>query len=142
MILPEAMLPMCLVSHRVREPGTIDLPFFGHTKRANLKASQFLAQHPLVACRDSWIPSPGQATEPTEPVARSSSRMARLLALPLTAWAGQAAEETLRILVAPSHPPSLLAFSLPELADFKLFGKTILVVNKEFKLFLASQLGK
>ena len=32
--------------------------------------------------------------------------------------------------------------SLPELVDFKLFGKTILVVNQEFKLFLASQLGK
>ena len=32
--------------------------------------------------------------------------------------------------------------SLPELVDFKLFGKTILVVNKKFKLFLASQLGK
>ena len=31
--------------------------------------------------------------------------------------------------------------SLPELMDFKLFGKTILVVNKKFKLFLASQLG-
>ena len=32
--------------------------------------------------------------------------------------------------------------SLPELVDFKLFGKTILVVYKKFKLFLASQLGK
>ena len=32
--------------------------------------------------------------------------------------------------------------SLPELMDFKLFGKTILVVNKKFRLFLASQLGK
>ena len=31
--------------------------------------------------------------------------------------------------------------SLSELVDFKLFGKTILVVNKKFKLFLASQLG-
>ena len=35
-------------------------------------------------------------------------------------------------------PPQL---SLPELVDFKLFGQTILVVNKQFKLFLASQLG-
>ena len=33
-------------------------------------------------------------------------------------------------------------YSLPELVDFKLFGKTILVVNTKFKLFLASQLGK
>ena len=32
--------------------------------------------------------------------------------------------------------------SLPELVDFKLFGKTILVVNEKFKPFLASQLGK
>ena len=32
--------------------------------------------------------------------------------------------------------------SLPELMDFKLFGKTILVVNKKFRLFLASQPGK
>ena len=32
--------------------------------------------------------------------------------------------------------------SLPELMDFKLFGKTIFVVNKKFRLFLASQLGK
>ena len=32
--------------------------------------------------------------------------------------------------------------SLPELVDFKLFGKTILVVNTKFKLFVASQLGK
>ena len=33
-------------------------------------------------------------------------------------------------------------FSLPELVDFKFLGKTILVANKKFKLFLASQLGK
>ena len=32
--------------------------------------------------------------------------------------------------------------SLPELVDFKLFGKTILVANTKFNLFLASQLGK
>ena len=31
--------------------------------------------------------------------------------------------------------------SLPELMDFRPFGKTILVVNKKFRLFLASQLG-
>ena len=37
---------------------------------------------------------------------------------------------------------SALYESLPELVDFKLFGKTILVVNKKFKVFLASQLGK
>ena len=35
-----------------------------------------------------------------------------------------------------------LSVSLPELMDFKLFGKTILVVRKRFRLFLASQLGK
>ena len=28
-------------------------------------------------------------------------------------------------------------YSLPEPMDFKLFGKTILVVNKKFRLFLA-----
>ena len=32
--------------------------------------------------------------------------------------------------------------SLDEVMDFKLFGKTILVVNKKFRLFLANQLGK
>ena len=37
---------------------------------------------------------------------------------------------------------SVLLSSLSELVDFKLFGKTILVVNKKFRLFLASQLGK
>ena len=34
------------------------------------------------------------------------------------------------------------AHSLPELVDLKLFRKTILVVNKQFIFFLASQLGK
>ena len=38
--------------------------------------------------------------------------------------------------------PLKLWCSLPELVDFKLFGKTNLVVNKKFKLFLASQLVK
>ena len=37
---------------------------------------------------------------------------------------------------------SVQSYSLPELVDFKLFGKTIVVVNKKFKLCLASQLGK
>ena len=32
--------------------------------------------------------------------------------------------------------------SLPEFMDFILFGKTILVVNKKFGLFLANQLRK
>ena len=32
--------------------------------------------------------------------------------------------------------------SLPEFLDFKLFGKTILVVNRKFELFLAHQLRK
>ena len=46
---------------------------------------------------------------------------------------------------SPTWDPFLLnnpQNSLPELVDFKLFGKTILAVNKKFKLFLASQLGK
>ena len=34
------------------------------------------------------------------------------------------------------------ALSLPELMDFIFFGKTILVVNKKCRLFLASQLGR
>ena len=38
--------------------------------------------------------------------------------------------------------PKSRILSLPELVDFKLFGKTILVVNTKFGLFLASQLGK
>ena len=37
--------------------------------------------------------------------------------------------------------PGLL-YSLPEFMDFKLFGKTILVVNKKFGLCLANQLRK
>ena len=32
--------------------------------------------------------------------------------------------------------------SLPEFLDFKLFGKTTLVVNRKFELFLAHQLRK
>ena len=32
--------------------------------------------------------------------------------------------------------------SLPEFMNFTLFGKTILVVNKKFRLCLANQLGK
>ena len=32
--------------------------------------------------------------------------------------------------------------SLPEFLDFKLFGKTILVVDRKFELFLAHQLRK
>ena len=41
-----------------------------------------------------------------------------------------------------ASPGIRIFYSLPELMDFKLFGKTILVVNKKFGLFLASQLGK
>ena len=35
----------------------------------------------------------------------------------------------------------LYIYSLPELVDFKLFGKTILVVNTKFKLFWPVNLG-
>ena len=35
-----------------------------------------------------------------------------------------------------------LPFSLPELVDFKLFGKTILVVNIKFELFLGHPLSQ
>ena len=38
--------------------------------------------------------------------------------------------------------PDLDLNSLPEFMDFILFGKTILVVNKKFGLFLANQLRK
>ena len=40
------------------------------------------------------------------------------------------------------NPKRSKGISLPELVDFALFGKTTLVVNKKFKLCLASQLGK
>ena len=43
-----------------------------------------------------------------------------------------------RLVWTPSPPLS----SLPEFMDFILFGKTILVVNKKFGLFLANQLRK
>ena len=36
----------------------------------------------------------------------------------------------------------ILHFSLPEFMNFKLFGKTILVVNIKFELFLGHPLSK
>ena len=111
-----------MVPNRISQPSTVLLGRFA--PRSLLEGPRFRVRFRDVAAGFRWVPRKRLfRRRGRTPLRRSCKRGGSSLVV----FFG----------VTPELFPSL-----PEFLDFKLFGKTILVVNRKFELFLAHSLRK